>query len=261
MMSRQQRSRDLNPFVAGPAIEPLSPPRNLTDEVVQRLSALIRSGRLAPGARLPTEMELMKAFGVSRTVIREAVAVLKAEGQVITRQGSGAFVTSDSRRVPFRIESRDAGAACEVVSIMELRLAVEIEAAALAAERATRLDLDAIGAAHSAFGRAIRAGEAAVREDFAFHHAIAKATHNDRFADFLAFIGHHVIPRQVVGSAAIPPDERLAYFERILREHARIRQAIEAHNPAEARRAMRAHLTRSLARYGRLAAEAEARKA
>ena len=56
--------------------------------MVERIAAEIRSGRLEPGARLPTEQELMTAMGVSRTVVREAVAALRAEGLVTTRQGS-----------------------------------------------------------------------------------------------------------------------------------------------------------------------------
>src|SRR6478609_5174144 len=85
-------------------LRPLLPARNLTSEVVTRIAIEIRSGRLQPGTRLPTEQKLMAAMGVSRTVVREAVAALRADGLVTTRQGSGAFVAGDSRRVPFRID-------------------------------------------------------------------------------------------------------------------------------------------------------------
>ena len=68
-----------------------------------RLSADIRGGRLAPGARLPTEQALTSALGVSRTVVREAVAALRADGLVVTRRGSGAYVAeSDGLAVPHR---------------------------------------------------------------------------------------------------------------------------------------------------------------
>src|SRR5918994_2581514 len=86
------------------SLRPLSPPRNLTREAVDRLSAEITSGKMEPGARLPTEQEMMSAMGVSRTVVREAVAALRAEGLIVTRQGVGAFVASDAQRAPFRIE-------------------------------------------------------------------------------------------------------------------------------------------------------------
>ena len=68
---------------------------NLAEKVLSRLSAEIRGGRLAPGARLPTEQELTSTMGVSRTVVREAVAALRADGLVVTRRGSGAYVADN----------------------------------------------------------------------------------------------------------------------------------------------------------------------
>jgi DNA-binding transcriptional MocR family regulator len=73
-----------------PRLRPLEARQSLTHECVQQLTAQIISGKLAPGARLPTEQEMISAMGVSRTVIREAVAALRAEGLVETRQGVGA---------------------------------------------------------------------------------------------------------------------------------------------------------------------------
>src|SRR3990170_3511985 len=78
-------------------------PRSLTHELITRLTADITSGKLEPGSRLPTEQELIVATGVSRTVLREAVAALRADGLVVTRQGVGAFVAENVRR-PFRLE-------------------------------------------------------------------------------------------------------------------------------------------------------------
>ena len=100
---------------------------------------------------------------------------------------------------------------------------------------------------------ALRRGEGAVAEDFAFHRAIAEATGNAQFPRFLAFLGSHVIPRQSVRLSVDTPAERRAYLERIQHEHARIVAGISAGDPAEARRAMRDHLTRSLERYRKLA--------
>src|SRR5215510_3637835 len=99
---------------------PVAAPRSLTHELVERLGADITSGKLAPGARLPTEQELIAATGVSRTVVREAVAALRAEGLVVTRQGVGAFV-ADSARRPFRIEASEVSTLREVLEVMELR--------------------------------------------------------------------------------------------------------------------------------------------
>lgn len=219
--------------------------------MVERIATEIRSGVLGPGDRLPTEQELMTAMGVSRTVVREAVAALKAEGLVTTRQGSGAFVASDPSRLAFRI-ANGAEKLDEVISVMELRLAVEVEAAVLAAERATAAERARIRKAQATFEAAIAAGETGVKEDFAFHLAIAEAMHNRRFSEFLQFLGHHVIPRQAFRETLGEGPALTTYLARISREHVRLLDAIEARQPAEARKAMRTHLTNGLERYRRL---------
>jgi DNA-binding FadR family transcriptional regulator len=98
-------------------IAPLSAPRSLTQELMSRLAADITSGKLAPGSQLPTEQELIAATGVSRTVVREAVAQLRAEGLVVTRQGVGAFVVENPRR-PFRLDVSDLQSLHEVIEVM-----------------------------------------------------------------------------------------------------------------------------------------------
>ncbi len=225
---------------------------NLAEQVMARLSADIRGGRLAPGTRLPTEQALTNELGVSRTVVREAVAALRADGLVVTRRGSGAFV-ADPAAGPFRIVPPSATSLSDILNIMELRLAVEVQAAGLAAERANRKQLAPIRAALRAIDSALQRGEGAVAEDFAFHRAIAEATGNDQFPRFLAYLGSHVIPRQSVRLSVDTPAERRAYLERIQDEHAQIVTAIAEGEPVEARRAMRDHLMRSLERYRELA--------
>ena len=253
-MTRQTRSLVTLPAAGKHTLlRPLRPARNLTDEVIERIKKEISSGRLAPGARLPTEQELMSAMGVSRTVVREAVAALRADGLVMTRQGSGAYVAADVSRVPFRIDPQGLSSIEDVLEVMELRQAIEVEGAALAAERVTPRRLAPIAGALRAIEAAIRKGEGAVNEDFAFHLAIAEASGNPRFAEFLEFLGRHVIPRQSVRVALSTPEEQRQYLMRIQMEHGRIHEAIRNGDPGEARRAMRNHLTGSLKRYRRLA--------
>ena len=228
-------------------------PNNLAERVMARLSGDIRGGRLAPGARLPTEQELTSTMGVSRTVVREAVAALRADGLVVTRRGSGAYVADNPTASPFRIVAPHIGRIEDVLDVMELRLAVEVEAAALAAERASRKQVASVRTALRDIDRALRGGEGAVAEDFAFHRAIAEATGNAQFPRFLAFLGSHVIPRQSVRLSVDTPAERRAYLDRIQQEHNRIVAGIAGGDPVEARRAMRDHLTRSLERYRKLA--------
>jgi DNA-binding FadR family transcriptional regulator len=236
-------------------IRPLAPPSKLSRRLSEQLAEEIKSGRLAPGARLPTEQALTRAARVSRTVVREAVAALRADGLVVTRQGVGAFVSAEPQRAPFRIEPERLQSLGDIVSVMELRLGVEIESAGLAAERATRAQVRAIGAALEAIERAARQEESAVDEDLAFHRAIAEATGNREFPRFLQFIGRHLIPRRTVSGLTERMGGSRAYLGLIQEEHRRIYQAIAEGDARAARDAMRRHLTRSLERYRKLAAE------
>jgi GntR family transcriptional regulator, transcriptional repressor for pyruvate dehydrogenase complex len=237
-------------------LAPLPPARNRTTDVIERISAEIADGRLAPGARLPTEHELMGAMGVSRTVVREAVSALRSEGLVITRQGSGAFVSSDAARVPFRIDTAALSSIGSVIKLLELRLAIEVEAAALAAERASATGLKAIERALTAIDRSIEKGDAAISEDFAFHQAVANATNNELFKQFLSFLGRHVIPRQSIRENTTSGDDQTAYLTLLQKEHRDIAAAIRKRDARGARRAMRAHLENSLDRYRRIAGRA-----
>ena len=188
---------------------------------------------------------MMRGMGVSRTVVREAVAALRARGLVITRQGAGAFVDRDSSRQPYVINPGGLGSLNSVLDILELRMAVESEAAAIASERATGIQIKAIRDAQRVFGRAISGGERAIKEDFAFHQAIALATHNCRFVEFLDFLGRLIIPRQSIRSFEGDPDGLRKYLALIEKEHEAILQAIVAHSPKRAREAMRGHLLKS----------------
>jgi len=236
-------------------IRPVVTERKLSRRLFEQLAEQIKSGRFAPGARLPTEQALTQTAGVSRTVVREAVAALRAEGLVITRQGVGAFVSAEPQRAPFRIEPERLQSLADVLNVMELRLGVEIESAGIAAERASRQQVKAIGAALDAIERAAGAGKSAVDEDLALHRAIAEATGNPEFPRFLQFIGRHLIPRRIVSGLPERMGGREAYLALIQEEHRRIYEAIRDRQPGAAREAMRRHLTRSLERYRKLAAE------
>jgi GntR family transcriptional repressor for pyruvate dehydrogenase complex len=229
-------------------------PRGLTDQFVAQVTADITSGKLAPGSKLPTEREMMAATGVSRTVVREAVACLRADGLVLVRHGVGAFVAQNARR-PFRIEVDELHSLREALEIMELRTGVEIETAGLAAERATASEIARIVKAYEAIERAIEGGAMAVDEDFAFHRSIAAATGNSQFKKFLDYLGRFIIPRQSIRRTSSRVENQRVYLTRIQREHREILEAIRGRAPPAARAAMRRHLLNSRKRYQKLAAE------
>ncbi|MFI5012359.1 MAG: FadR/GntR family transcriptional regulator [Hyphomicrobiales bacterium] len=230
----------------------LGPSLNRTQELAQKLSTEIRSGRVPPGSRLPTEQELSLTTGVSRTVVREAVAALRADGLVITRQGLGAFVAPDVQRRPFRIDPGDLKTGTDVLQILELRMSLEIEASGLAAERRTTKDLARIKAALKAIDAEIERGGNAVNADFNFHLAILRSSRNRYFPQFLEFLGNFIIPRQMVNVESESDTQRTQYLRRIQTEHVAIYEAIRDQNGAAARKAARRHLSNALRRYGEI---------
>lgn len=247
-------SRSL-PKAAADPFAPLAAPRSLTAALVERLTQQIVSGTLAPGSRLPTEQEMTAAMGVSRTVVREAVAALRAEGLVMTRQGVGAFVASELQPRPFRIDPDQLKSIREAINVMELRTGVEIEAAGLAAERGSAQQLERVARAFEAFERAVQKHDSAVEEDFALHKTIADATGNPQFHNFLDYLGRIIIPRQSVRYGGEAGEAREAYLARLVREHRAIAEAVVARAVNEARAAMRRHLMNSRERYRKLAEE------
>jgi len=235
-------------------LQPLEAPRGLTDELVARLTASIVSGKLPPGSRLPTEQEMIAATGVSRTVVREAVAALKADRLVITRQGVGAFVAEQVRR-PFRVDFDERSTLREVLNVMELRTGVEVEAAGLAAERASAVQVKKIADRFAAVSAAIGRGENAVDQDFAFHCEIADSTGNPQFKRFLEYLGHFIIPRRTVWGRSAPASKS-NYSNIFQQEHEQILNAIRERAVTQARAAMQRHLVKSRGRYEKIASEA-----
>ncbi len=126
---------------------PLPRRETLTSQLAKTLGERITAGEYAAGSKLPTEQELVEAFGVSRTVVREAISLLKAGGMVTTRQGVGVFVTQAETARPFRVEEARLDVLREVIAVVELRIGVEAEGASLAAQRRTEADLAALAAA------------------------------------------------------------------------------------------------------------------
>ncbi|MCZ8312199.1 MAG: FadR/GntR family transcriptional regulator [Magnetospirillum sp.] len=254
-MTRQQKSRpDLTlaervPADATDLFGSIRKSRSLVGEIAERLSAEIASGRYAAGQRLPTEQAMALSGKVSRTVVREAISVLKAQGLVTTRQGSGAFVADQPRRQEFRIDPELLRSLDSVIEVLELRQAVETEAAGLAAARATPQMLADIQSAHRAMLAAVSRDESGADEDFSTHLAIAAATGNPQFLAFLNFLGTIVIPRRNRRVWSMTSDHKAAYLARIEAEHGAIVDAISAGNADGARRAMREHLVLAAVRY------------
>jgi GntR family transcriptional repressor for pyruvate dehydrogenase complex len=223
-----------------------------TAQVADWFAREIRSGRLRSGEKLPTEQELIGQFKVSRTVIREAMASLRSEGLVLSRQGSGVFVADHSASPTFRIMSDEVRSLLDVQNVLQLRLAVEVEAVGIAAEKRTGEDLAQMQQYLAKIDESIAAGGSAIDADFAFHRAISTATRNPYFERFMYFLGPVVIPRQSVRPRSETPEQRRAYLEQVQLEHRGIYQAIERQDVESARLTLRRHLEASRERYRRM---------
>lgn len=215
--------------------------------VSDALRRMIVSGAVTVGEKLPSEMTLAAEHKVSRTVVREAIASLRADGLVEARQGSGVFVTASQARTT-RFQRLDPSRISTVIEMLELRAAVEMEAASLAAERRSPAQTEAIREACEAIEERIAAGQSTTEADLAFHLAIADATNNARFPEFLRVLGSSLIPRRALqaGEAETAPGD---YLQQIQTEHKTIAEAVARRDAAAAREAMRVHLKGSEQRY------------
>jgi GntR family transcriptional regulator, transcriptional repressor for pyruvate dehydrogenase complex len=219
--------------------------RSLTGDLVEALGDRVRDGRLPPGSKLPTEAAMVAEFGVSRTVVREAMSRLQAAGVVETRHGVGTFVIGYGDASTFRIAPDQLGTLKDVIAVLELRIAVETEAAALAASRRTPGNVAALRSALDAFEAAVEEGRDAVGPDFQFHLEVARASHNRHFADLMTTLGGMMIPRARLEPAVPLTPERQAYLRKVNAEHEGIYEAIARQDPEAARAAIRTHLVNS----------------
>lgn len=221
---------------------------SLVKQVSENLRSEITSRRFEVGDKLPSQSELTKRFDVSRTVVREAIASLQADGLVESHQGAGVFIVAHATQSLFPFQSIDHERISSLLETLELRSAVEIEAAGLAAQRRSPAQEEAIFRAHQAVAALIAKGERSTEADFAFHRAIAGATNNPRFTEFLDLLGPSAIPRATLQADGTEPAHG-PYLEKILEEHKQIAQAILAGDDQGAREAMRTHLKGSQRRY------------
>jgi DNA-binding FadR family transcriptional regulator len=222
----------------------------LTSQLTKTLTERIAKGALKPGDKLPSEQELIEQFGVSRTVVREAISSLRASGLVATQQGVGAFVQAAAAQ-PFRIDENSLDLIKEVINVLELRIGLEAEAAALAAQRRQPEHLEAMRNALDRMASAIKASEDAIAPDLDFHQTIAEATGNTHFTHLFSYLGALMIPRARVQTFRFFADDRSAYLNRVNGEHEDIYQAIARQDSDSARSAMRLHLSNSRERLRR----------
>jgi GntR family transcriptional repressor for pyruvate dehydrogenase complex len=207
------------------------------DLILRQLRDLIASGALKPGDRLPAERDLARQFGVGRSHVRDALRRLEFYGILQTLPQSGTFVAHlGVAALEGLIGNVLALDRDDISALSETRLALEVETARRAAERATRADLQAIRAAHEAFSVRALAGDPALQEDLAFHIAVARAAHNAVLASLVGLITPDIL--RLGGEQQTCSRTRLPV---VVDEHQRVVRAIEAGDTEAAARAMAEH--------------------
>jgi GntR family transcriptional repressor for pyruvate dehydrogenase complex len=218
----------------------------LADRVTAVLLDKIKGGEFPPGTRLPTEQVICERFGVSRTVVREAISRLKSDGLVEVRQGSGTVVREANRTTAFRLDIDPQDSVDAVLRVTELRRGIEAEAAALAAQRRTRTQLADIKRALAAIDAAARQQRDGVDEDLAFHMAISRATGNPLYPSLLEFISQFI--HAAIRVTRTNEARRDDFSTQVRNEHRAIFDAIAAQDAIAARQAALTHIDNAGAR-------------
>ncbi|MGH7828685.1 MAG: FadR/GntR family transcriptional regulator [Candidatus Binatia bacterium] len=206
---------------------------------MSQIHDLIRQAKIKPGDQLPSERELAETFRVSRTSVREALRALEAQGLIVSRTGAGNFVAElpvEALIAPLAtllIEEKDA-----LADIFEMRKLIEPHIASMAAERATKRDIERMKKILDKQRDVVSRGETGVEADAEFHFAIGRATQNQALEKLVS--GLMDILSHSREESLQTPGRRMASLE----SHRKILSAIEEHDQTKAREAMLRHIER-----------------
>lgn len=216
-----------------------------SSEVVSKIEKEVLSGKLNPGERLPSEEKLCEQFGVSRTVIREAIQQLRGRGMLRTLKGSGSYIADPSLN--------SLSSALETYSVLtkedsflqliDFRILVETECARLAAQHAGQRDLEEISQLMDDMKKSVGNREQFSQEDIAFHSTIAKASRNNIYLTVLCGLEKRCIEYAYTNRG----DED--WYGSVIATHKDVYDAIAAGKADEAASAMRQHLLLSRRHY------------
>lgn len=222
------------------AENPLKPVSRVTlsEQVADQLARMVSNGRWKPGDKLPPESELCEAFHIGRSTLREALKSLAFVGIVRMRAGEGTYVTRSPAKALKQIFSHGLLTnEQDAIDLLETRILLETELAALCAERATDEGIESVAEIVREMERSLGAGPAKFLSlDLDFHLRIAEHSHNKVLQQLFRTI-RELLQDVIEKSLQIPGSIKLAY-----EQHARILEALESRSPRKARAAMRTHL-------------------
>ena len=215
--------------------------QSLSQQTAQRLYNLIAAEKkLAPGEKLPNELELSQEMGVSRATLREAIRALATQGVLEVRRGRGTFVSQHAGEIEdFGFDALEQVRG-QLRDLFELRSIFEPQAARLACQRATQAELQEILSRGAEVERCIRAEKDRTKADREFHAAIVRATHNEFMMRLLPMIN------QAVASAIQTGEHREQLARDTLRDHALLLEFFQKRDGEGAEHAMAIHMRRSM---------------
>jgi DNA-binding FadR family transcriptional regulator len=217
----------------------------LADVLYGQILEQLTSGTLQEGDRLPPESEISRNFGVSRPVVRQALQHLRADGLIVARRGAGTYV--QMRPSTGKKAAPPPADIARFLRSFEVRIAVEGEAARLAATRHSQAHLTRLKAAMSALEKSFENGVRGEDEDFAFHLALAEASDNPLFSLVLNDL-HKTVLGSMTTALNVARLGAAARRQHVLAEHHRIIEAVAAREPENAALYVRYHLTQARAR-------------
>lgn len=221
----------------------------LPSRVAAAITSEIVEARLKEGDRLPTEQTLSHRFGVSRSVVREAIARLRSDGIVISRQGVGVFVAKPTETATLKIDADMLSDRLVFSNVFELRAILEIKAAALAALRADETQVEDIFEALSRMKTAVNWSEDGVTADLDFHRAVAAASGNAYMGIVVGFLSEQM-RQSIMFMRQNQNDMDGTLVATNIAEHSAIYVAILERSPMLAIAAMRSHITNAAKRLG-----------
>lgn len=221
---------------------------HLPEQVADIIARQIGDGLYVPGAKLPPESHLSELFGVSRSVVREAVSRLKNEGLLDSRQGKGVIVLDPAVRTSFRMERIDRLSQPDIAQFYEMRAVIESETAALAARRRNLKDIKRLRTCLSLMGQAVKAGTDGTPPDLEFHCIIAEMSGNKYLKDLMDYLNGKA--GAVIRTARDHSSRNAALPAVVQQEHEEIFQALAAGDADAARTNSRRHLYNAAKRLG-----------
>ena len=224
-------------------LQPLEPKR-LYRQIAEQLRALMESGEFAVGQRIPAERDLAMQLGVSRPSVREALIALEVEGWVEVRSGSGVYVLRNTAPLTGTKAAYDEWGPLQLIMARGL---IEGEAAALAAQHATKEQIAKMADALAHMKLALQEGKDPLAGDEQFHRAISQACSNEVLRDTIS--RYWQARRSPLYLRLADYFERPASWRAVMTEHRAVLKAIKNRNPNAAREAMQGHMSKALARF------------